>query len=157
MINKLKLAIPVILSVLFLDRLSKVLVSNLMYLYQSVDVIGSFFRLIYVVNPYAAFSLNLGNWWIMMGLNLVAIIFIIYYFVISDGRERFKLFALSMILGGALGNNYDRIFHREVVDFLEFGIGKARFAIFNVADMSVFFGVVFILFLTLRQQRDAKV
>lgn len=156
MIQKIKILLPSAITVLLLDRLSKIIIAKMMYLYQSVDVIGTFFRLTYVVNPYAAFSLNLGSWWIMMALNFIAIIFIIYYFVIASSSEKFKLFSLSIILGGALGNNYDRIVRREVVDFLDFGIGKARFAIFNVADMSVFFGVVFILFLTLRQQRDAK-
>lgn len=153
--RKLVLAAPVILIALFLDRLTKLLVSANMHIHESTNVLGNFFRLTYVKNPYAAFSMKLGNYYIMIGLTVIAIVFILFYFIKTD-YEKGRIIALSLIIAGAFGNLYDRLMHREVIDFLDFGINKWRFAIFNIADSSVFIGVCLLILLTLINDRKQK-
>lgn len=153
--RKLILAMPIVLASLFLDRLTKLLVSSKMHLYQSVEVLGNFFRLTYVKNPYAAFSMKLGGYYIMISLTVLAIVFILFYFIKTEYAKG-RVTALSLIIAGAFGNLYDRLMFREVVDFLDFGIGSARFAIFNIADSSVFIGVCLLILLTLINDRKQK-
>ncbi len=62
----------------------------------------------------------------------------------SDG---FKKYSLLMILGGALGNVFDRIFYKAVPDFIDFHIGNFHWFIFNVADIFITIGVIFMIFL----------
>ena len=58
-----------------------------------------------------------------------------------------KKYALLMILGGALGNVYDRIFYNAVPDFIDFHIGNFHWFIFNVADIFITFGIFFMILL----------
>ncbi len=150
--KKLILAMPIIIAVLFIDRLSKLLISSNMHLYESISVIGNFFRLTYVTNPYAAFSLKIGNYYVMVALTVVAIIFIMFYFV-KTTYNPFKITALSMIIGGAFCTLYDRLVYREVIDFLDFGINKWRFATFNISDSSVVIGVSLLIIFTVINEK----
>lgn len=151
--SKLILGLPVALAAILLDRISKLSVDHFMHLYQSEQVLGNFFRLTYVTNPYASFSLKFGNYYIMIGLTILAIIFIFLYFI-KTPYARARIIALSMILGGAFGNLYDRLATREVIDFLDFGIGKHRFATFNLADTSIFLGVCLLLILIFFEKNE---
>ncbi|MDD3803661.1 MAG: signal peptidase II [bacterium] len=153
--KKILLGFPVALTVLFLDRLSKVLISRNMFEGESTEVIGNFFRFTYVRNPFAAFSINFGGYWIMMALWAVAVVFVILYFYRTE-FQWVKITALGMIIGGAFGNGFDRIKFREVTDFLDFGIGRNRFAIFNVADTCVFIGVCLLILLMYLEKDEAK-
>ena len=153
--KKVLLGLPVSLIVLFLDRISKILISFNLDEGESINIIGNFFRFTYVRNPYAAFSLNLGGYWVMMSLWAIAVIFVIIYFY----RTTFiweRITALSMIIGGAFGNGFDRIKEKEVIDFLDFGIKQYRFAIFNIADSSVFLGVCFLILLIYFERNEKK-
>jgi len=143
--RRLKWGLPVITIVLLLDRISKVIVKTNMHLYESIEVWGEFFKITFVKNKHAAFSINVGNYWILIGLTAIAIIFLLVYFFHSK-YERRNVVALSLILGGAFGNFYDRLMFREVVDFLDFGIDSWRYATFNIADSSVVIGIM-LLFL----------
>ncbi|MGE3063239.1 MAG: signal peptidase II [bacterium] len=153
--KKILLGIPVALTVLFFDRLSKILISKNMFEGQSTEVIGNFFRFTYVRNPYAAFSINFGGYWVMMFLSAIAVIFVIVYFQKTNFYKP-KIIGLSMIIGGAFGNGFDRFKYREVIDFLDFGIGRHRFAIFNIADTSVFIGVCLLILLMYTEKDEAK-
>lgn len=144
--KKLAVLLPVFSVIMFLDRLSKTLVYNNMIEYQSIEVWGNFFRITFVKNPYAAFSMRIGNWWFMIALTIFAIMLILFYLV-KVKYAFIKIFALSMVLGGAFGNLYERIRYKEVIDFLDFGIKRARFATFNIADSSVVIGVALLIIL----------
>lgn len=151
--RKLKLGLPVIFFIIFLDRLTKVLVVNDMELGETVSVWGWFFKLTYVLNPNVAFSIRIGNSTTMLLLNIIAIfILLVYFFRTNFGYV--KIVALSMIIGGAFGNNYDRIKSGVVIDFLNFGTKGWRFAIFNIADASISVGIAILLISILFFERD---
>lgn len=87
---------------------------------------------------------------------LIAIIIIIIFFMILRNKG-LKKYSLLMILGGALGNLYDRIFFKAVPDFIDFHIGNFHWFIFNVSDIFISLGVLFLIFLELIDNQEDKI
>ena len=81
---------------------------------------------------------------ILTFLILIVIIIILILILRSEGLKKYSLL---MILGGALGNLYDRIYFRAVPDFIDFHIGNFHWFIFNIADVFITFGVIFLILL----------
>ncbi len=135
-------------AVLVLDLFTKFLVQQTLREYESIPVIGNFFRLTYIYNPGAAFGLHLGPYsrFIFLGLAFVALGVLIVMYQHTPAAERLKLFAIGAIAGGALGNVIDRLRSSAgVVDFLDFGMGSLRWPIFNIADTAVTIGAILLL------------
>ncbi len=132
----------VFLATLILDQLSKVIVSKYMRPGDSISVIGDLFKLTYVYNEGAAFGLSLGGNTVHIVLSAFAIIFVCFLIWRPTTDRGTTQIALSMILGGALGNLIDRIRLSRVIDFLDVGINDVRWYIFNMADMWVTAGVI---------------
>ncbi len=135
-------------SILFLDLLTKFGVQNSLHLYDSIPVIGDFFRLTYIHNPGAAFGLHLGPYsrFIFLGLAFVALGVLLVMYRQTPAEDKLRLFAIGSIAGGALGNVIDRIRSAAgVVDFLDFGIGNLRWPVFNIADTAVTIGAILLL------------
>ena len=102
------------------------------------------FRLDFVRNYGAAFNILSGS---RIFLSLISIIFsliIIYLILIKKSSTSVELYAYSFILGGAIGNGLDRIFKGFVVDFINLNI--INFPVFNIADISINIGFIFILY-----------
>jgi signal peptidase II len=136
------LAIGTVTSLL-LDQLTKALVIFRFPKDGSVAIIPGFFDLYHAHNQGAAFGLFRGNPILFfLIVNLLAIGFIIYYFVKLDRGNLLLAAALSLIMGGALGNLLDRLRHGFVVDFLRFYVNDYSWPTFNVADIAIVIGVV---------------
>lgn len=134
--------------ILALDLFTKLLVQQNLHLYESVSVLGDFFRLTYIHNPGAAFGLHVGPYsrFIFLGLACVALVVLIFMYRQTDAGDRLRLFAIGAIAGGALGNVVDRVRSAEgVVDFLDFGFGNLRWPVFNLADSAVTVGAILLL------------
>ena len=143
-------------AVVVLDQVTKQLVRQNFKLYESVEVLGNFFRLTYVENSGIVFGIDVGSAMPLFTLlSLVATALIIYLLY----RERLNIMpvrlALAVVLGGAIGNAIDRILWSKVVDFMDFGIASYRFYIFNVADMAVTLGVALYLISEILHEREA--
>jgi signal peptidase II len=135
--------------VLVLDLFSKYVVQQSMHLYESIPIVGDFFRLTYIHNPGAAFGLHLGPYsrFIFLGLAFVALGVLIVMYRHTISQDKLRLLAIGAIAGGALGNVVDRIRSADgVVDFLDFGVGNLRWPVFNIADTAVTIGAVLLLF-----------
>ncbi len=127
-----------------LDRITKLMVlSNSHEL--PIKVVDNFFTLTFVKNPGVAFGW-FPDWRlppIIMALTMILII--AYYSLKLPEEERLTRWALALLVGGAVGNLYDRIFYGFVVDFFLFHFGSFDFPVFNIADIAIDVGV-FILF-----------
>lgn len=139
--------------VFVLDQWTKHLVSSRMWRGQSVEVLGSFFRMTYVHNDGAAFGLDLGGRWSFVAVTIVVAAFILFYYWRSE-RTLTARWALALILGGALGNLADRIRIGEVVDFLHLSVAGFSWPIFNVADIGVSVGVGLLALHLFRKDAD---
>ena len=143
------------LIVIVLDQFTKTLILGY-FQYGDSRQVTSFFNVVRVHNTGAAFSFLAGasGWqrWFFVGLGLVAAGFIVWM-LRSQGHQRLFAWALSLILGGALGNVIDRLLHGYVVDFLDFHLGARHFPAFNVADSAITVGAVLLIFDELRRVR----
>jgi signal peptidase II len=139
------------LVVILTDQLTKTLIIGAFELGDSRPV-TSFFNLVRWHNTGAAFSFlaDASGWqrWFFVGLGLVASAFIIWM-IRSHPGEKLFCFAVTMIMGGALGNVVDRLIHGYVVDFLQFRFSILEplfhggfFPSFNVADSAITLGAV---------------
>ena len=86
---------------------------------------------------------------------LIIVLIIIIFFMILKNRG-FKKYSLLMVLGGALGNLYDRIYFKAVPDFIDFHIGNFHWFIFNVSDIFISLGVLFLISLELINNKKEK-
>jgi len=116
---------------------------------QSIPVIGdSFFRITFVENDGIAFGIFFGGRVFLVIFTTMAVIFLVYYMFKMREEPLFPQVALSMILGGALGNLICRLFRGEVVDFLDFDFPDfimMRWPVFNFADSCVSVGMTLLL------------
>lgn len=136
--------------VLALDRFSKWIIAKTIPLHDSIQVVPGFFKLTHVTNAGAAFGLFSDS---PSELRIVVLIFfsLLALVVVSALLWRHTqglnstAFALSLILGGALGNLWDRILSRHVVDFLEFYIGPYVWPDFNIADSAIVIGAAILM------------
>jgi signal peptidase II len=131
--------------ILALDQLSKLYIQRNMALRQPIDVIGDIFRITYVRNTGAAFSILADRTYILIAISIVAAALIIFFYRRLPKNERWMRVAMSFILGGALGNLIDRLSYGAVIDFLDFGWKSYRFATFNFADSFIDAGVIMIV------------
>ena len=129
------------------------------------DVIGEYVRFTLVYNPGAAFGLSIGDAgtsrWVFTLLTIGALLILGRLYLTSPRGDRLRVTSLALVCGGAVGNLIDRIRHPlGVVDFLDVGVGDARWPTFNVADMAVSTGA-FLLAIVLwhedRAQDEKKV
>jgi len=130
------------LIVVLLDQISKTLILGLFEPNQS-RTLTPWFNLVRVHNSGAAFSFLAGasGWqrWFFVGLGLVASGFIVWMLKKHPTQKLFS-FAVTMILGGAVGNIVDRLLHGHVVDFIQVHYGGWYFPAFNLADSAITLG-----------------
>jgi signal peptidase II len=131
------------LLVLLLDRYSKTWVMQHLGLHEPMTIFP-FFDLTLAFNTGAAFSFldSASGWqqWVLGGLALVVSGIVIVWLSKLSSRDYWAATGLCLILGGALGNLWDRILYGYVVDLLSFHVGGWYFAIFNVADSAICVG-----------------
>jgi len=132
------------LLVVVLDQLSKTLILGMFQLNDS-RTITSWFNLVRVHNTGAAFSFLAGasGWqrWFFVGLGTLASAFIVWMLKKHPGQTLF-CFAVTMIMGGAIGNVVDRLLHGYVVDFIQVHYGGWYFPSFNLADSAITLGAI---------------
>jgi signal peptidase II len=148
----------VALAVIALDQLTKALIVDAFQLGDSRHV-TPFFNLVRAHNPGAAFSFLAGaaGWqrWFFVGLGIVASVFIVWMLKTHPGQTLFCL-AVSLILGGALGNVIDRLVHGYVVDFIQVHWRGWYFPSFNVADSAITLGAASLILDEIRRVRRAR-
>ncbi len=139
------------LLVLALDRLTKWVIAHRLSLHDSIQVIPGFFRIVHAENPGAAFGIFADSpapWKIAMLILFSVIALLIVSALLWKNSHRLTTtgVGLSLILGGAIGNLWDRIVSRHVVDFLLFYIGRYQWPAFNVADSAIVVGAGLLVF-----------
>lgn len=139
------------LSVLVIDHVTKWIVMSEMTLHQSVEIIPGFLRLSFVRNTGVAFGLfdDVQSGWkqyVLAVMAIVAVIFIVIYSLRMPANRVLLRWALSIIMGGIIGNFIDRIVRGFVVDFIEFHIRESFYwPTFNAADSAITIGIVLLL------------
>ncbi len=136
--------------VLLLDRLAKRAVANNIPLHDGITVIPGFFHLTYVQNTGAAFGLfaeSTAQWKIgaLVSFSVIALVIVSALLWKNSHALSTTTIGLSLILGGATGNLWDRMMTGHVVDFLDFNIGSYHWPAFNVADSAIVIGAILLV------------
>ena len=148
-------------AILALDRWTKSLIQGRFDLNDSIAVIDGFFNITYVRNTGVAFGIfdpitSPAKAIVLALFTSLAAIVVIVYSLRSPVQNRLLQAALAFILGGALGNLYDRLAYGYVVDFLEFHVRNYHWPSFNVADAAISTGVVLLAIEIFRNETPAR-
>ena len=154
------LAAFLIASLIFLlDQFTKMQVVQSLYLGQRNEL-TVFFNLVHVRNYGAAFSFlsEAGGWqrWFLTFVSAFASMVIVCWIKKSDEKKYLETLSLIIILGGALGNFYDRLILGYVIDFLDFHWSGVHFPAFNIADTAITIGAILFIADNLIFNRYAK-
>lgn len=132
----------------FLDQASKLAVDSSMQLYQSIPLMP-YFNLTYVHNTGAAFSFlsEAGGWqrWFFAALAFIISAVLSVWLARLQKHETLLALALSLVLGGAIGNLIDRLAYGYVIDFLDVYYNSWHWPAFNIADSAITLGVALML------------
>jgi signal peptidase II len=147
--------LAIVTGILAADQVTKLVAVDLLApAYAPHPVLGNLLRLTLVYNPGAAFGLHLGanSRWIFTGLTLGALALLWRLWRDTPAADTLRLVAIALVTGGAIGNLVDRLRSgRGVVDFIDVGVGTARWPTFNVADMAVSCGAVLLAWVLWRE------
>lgn len=144
------------LLVIGLDQLTKWFIVNYMNFGDSITVIKDFLFITSHRNTGAAWGILEGQMWFFYIITVLVIIALIYYMKKAKNEGALFKLSLAMMLGGAIGNFIDRVFRKEVVDFIHTYPFGYNFPIFNVADSSLVVGVGLLLIYMLFEEKLAK-
>ena len=140
------------------DRISKIYIIYLDQKLSGAEIFSSkFLNITLIWNKGIAFGLlnfeknNLYNF-----LTVLILIIILVIALMSINTEGLKKFSFLIILGGALGNVFDRIFNKAVPDFIDFHVGDFHWFIFNVADIFITLGVIFLILLEINDNNKIQ-
>ena len=147
-----------VITIFLIDRLSKIYVIFLDKKYLGSEIFYSKYLNINLIwNEGIAFGLfssnNQNNYNILTILILLVISAILFMIIKSKRHERY---GLLMILGGALGNVFDRIIYKGVPDFIDFHVGDFHWFVFNVADIFISIGVIYMILLEIVGYKKKK-
>ena len=137
----------IVFFIFLLDRISKLIVLHLVDKNNNSELFSSKFLNIQLIwnegVAFGLFSFEKENFYIILTFIILIIIIVIYFMIVkTDGIKKYPLI---LILGGAIGNVFDRIFYKAVPDFIDFHIGDFHWFIFNFADVFITLGVFFMI------------
>jgi signal peptidase II len=137
------------------DLISKQLIMHFLILNKSIKVITNFFYLTYCHNDGAAWSI-LKDQRIMLLILTVLVLFIIHKFLNKEKTDTMENIVYGMIIGGILGNFYDRLVYGYVIDFLDFKIFGYNYPVFNFADIFIVVGIITMIIISIRKEHVCK-
>ena len=145
--------------IIVLDQLTKVVMSNWLELYQTVAVMP-YFNFTLAHNSGAAFSFlaGAGGWqrWFFIVLALVVSAVLVVWLSRLKAAAKMEAIAISLIIGGAIGNVLDRFLHGYVIDFIDVYVGSYHWPAFNIADAAICIGAILLILDSFKKTAEQK-
>ncbi|OCG72603.1 signal peptidase II [Gilliamella sp. Nev6-6] len=138
--------------VFIIDITSKFWIINNFSLFESVNLLP-FFSITYVRNIGAAFSIFEGQRTMLAVFALIISAVVMHMLYRNSRKQKLENLSLSLILGGAFGNLFDRIYHGFVVDFLDVNFGNWHYPTFNIADCAICAGIGLFIFCSYKKPK----
>ena len=146
MLKKNLIIFSIIIFIFFLDLITKNYALSSLIINHSISI-NNFLNFTLAFNHGAAFSFlsNAGGWqrWFFIIFSVIVIL-IITYILVKEKNSQYTAF--SFVIGGAIGNLYDRILYGYVIDFIEFHYNSFFWPIFNIADIAISIGIILLLY-----------
>ncbi len=143
------------LVVFLLDWITKYAAVTFLDMHTPMQILPVF-NLYLTFNPGISFSMlpanNSYGVWLLIGIACLICAFILYVF--RKEKETWTRLALMLVLGGAIGNVWDRLRYGVVIDFLDFHFGNYHWPAFNIADSAICIGVAIMLWQTLKKRKE---
>lgn len=144
-----------------LDQATKYIIARTVDLYESITVIPGFFNITRIHNKGAIFGTfsqanNKLVFALLTAASLAALALVVYYFFKTPAADKLMKVALTLIMAGALGNQFDRLIRGHVIDFLDFYVGKAHWPFFNAADSCITIGACLMLVILFRRKPECS-
>lgn len=139
--------------VVLFDQITKWMIVQTVELGEKIPVIENFFYITSHRNRGAAWGILQNQMWFFYIITVIVIVAVIYYMQQYAKTNPSLGVSLGLILGGAIGNFIDRLFRKEVVDFLDVYIGSYDYPVFNVADSALVVGVIIVFIATIVEER----
>ena len=157
--NRYTVSFTITFVVLALDQISKYFVRQLLPLNHSVEVVRDFLNLVHVQNPGIIFGILSRSTYklttyLLITVSLVAITFLLLFLRSLKDRDLVLFIAISLILGGAIGNLVDRIAFEKVIDFIDFHWRTYHWPAFNLADSAITIGMVILVIQVLSDETN---
>jgi signal peptidase II len=145
------------LGLVVVDQVTKNVVARTVDLYESLTVIPGFFNITRIHNRGAIFGTFSGTnnslvFALLTAASLAALAMVVWFFLKTPATDRLMKISLTLIMAGALGNQFDRLVRGHVIDFLDFHIGTAHWPFFNAADSCITIGACLMLLTLLRRK-----
>ena len=148
----------IILTIFLIDRFSKLFVIKLDSQNDSSEIfLSKFLNIQLIWNEGVAFGLlsfEDGKLYNIITVFILLVILVIFFMIVKSNGV--KKYSLLMIVGGALGNFYDRVLNKAVPDFIDFHIGNFHWFIFNIADIFITIGVIFMILMEFIEVKKDK-
>ena len=154
--KKLLFEIATVLLIFLADRASKIYILRIAEVESVVDIyVNPYLNFYLIWNKGIAFGLfSFNENLIYKSISLIIGLIILAILILIIKSEGIKRYAFLLVLGGALGNLYDRVYYSAVPDFIDFHIREIHWFIFNVADIFITLGVIFLILLELFDKKD---
>lgn len=137
----------------FADRITKLLALKSLKGNEGITIIKDFFAFEYLENRGAAFGIMQNKIWLLVIVTTIVVGGILYYLIKHKPKFKLTRIAFSMIIAGALGNFYDRVVYKYVVDFISVHYQDVYyFPTFNVADICVTLGTIAIIYCIIKEE-----
>ena len=160
-LNKLLVGFIFLVVCFALDRFSKIYILNILNNNGQVDIyINQYLNFFLVWNKgigFGLFSSESKGFYNLITFLIIIINLVLLYFAIFESK--FKSLFLMIILGGSLGNLFDRIYYNAVPDFIDINLGSFHWFVFNVADIFISIGIICLIlseFINYKQLKDEK-
>ncbi len=153
------LAALIIISSLAMDIITKYLVVNNISYGEHNDYMGGFFRITLLYNDGGVFGILKGHKNLFLIVSIIVLIMMVVYYIYEKSKDVSFHIAMSLIIGGALGNILDRVIPGRpgVVDFLSVGVdGVYRWPAFNIADSVIVIGAILLVIVFYREEKALK-
>ena len=143
---------PYIIAFIFfiIDLISKQVITNIFKLGESIPVIKNFFYLTYVQNKGAAWSILEDHRILLLIIPVIAL-FLINKHMNKEELSKGEFISFGMIIGGIVGNLFDRLIFGYVIDFLDFKIFGYDYPVFNLADTFIVVGIIILMIISIRK------
>ena len=139
----------------FIDLISKQIIMHTMKLNDSIPIIKNFFYITYVKNTGAAWSL-LKDKQILLVIITVIVLFLINKYMTKEKLSKVENIIYGIIIGGIIGNLFDRLVYKSVIDYLDFKIFGYNYPIFNLADTFIVIGIILLIIYSIRKEHYEK-
>ena len=146
--KKISLNSIIVLVIFLIDRVSKIYILKIAELENIVDIyLTNYLNLYLIWNKGIAFGLlSINESLIYNSISLVIALIILTILVMLIKSNGLKRYSLILVLGGSLGNLFDRVYYSAVPDFIDFHIGNLHWFIFNVADIFITLGIICLIY-----------